>query len=219
MKHFAAAFLVLSVLAAPSLAVAQAEEKPSKDKAESASQQAELMKVMTELLDEAKQLRREVNQLKAEVSAGRREGERERHGRVEDEERRERRVEGTREREREGEGLERRGGREGEKAAKKRRKGEPEAIVLKSSGIVRAVSQEGKARSLTFTVKEEGKEMEMTCVMGEATTNTLNDKEVELEDLKPGDFVVCEYVLKGEKMTAVAQAIAAKRGTVLEGGK
>jgi hypothetical protein len=172
---------------------AEGERPPGADKGkpEDALRQRDLLEMIKELQDEVRQLRREVDQLKAEKAAGH-----------------------TRER---GEG-EVSARKEAKERKKKGHKGE-ETVLLKSSGVIKEVTRDGKAQKVIFTVKEDGKEMEMTCVLGEATQITLNDKEAQFDDLKPGDYVECEYVLKGEKMVAVARTVTAKRGTVLEKGK
>jgi hypothetical protein len=198
----------------------------AKDKQEGISQQANLMEAIKQLQDEVKQLRRELNQIKAERSAGREGGEREQRS-----EGRNRDGEGIeRERPKDGEGLEGRGpGDEevfekrkaktrGDRASKKR-KGLPEAVNLQSSGVIKEVTEEGKAQKLTLSVKEDGKEMELVCVLGEGTQIMLNGKEAEFEDLKPGDYAECEYILKGDKMVAVARVITAKRRPGVEQAK
>ena len=176
-----------------------------KEKADDASRQRELLEVIKELQDEVRQLRREVDQLKAEKAAGR-----ERPGRVGEGDE-DRGVEGRKE----GDESLRKAGKE----RKKKGHRDGEAVLLKSAGVITEVTHEGKAQKITFTVKEEGKAMDMTCVMGEATEITLDGKEAQFDDLKAGDYVVCEYILKGEKMVAVARVVTAKRGMVLKKGE
>jgi len=205
----AAVLVVLMLFGAQRVRAQQAPkaegERPAqagKEKADDASRQRELLEVIKELQDEVRQLRREVDQLKAQNAAGK-----ERPGRV-------------------GEGDEERGAegrKEGDeslrKAGKERKKKghrDGEAVLLKSAGVITEVTHEGKAQKLTFTVKEGGKVMDMTCVLGEATEITLDGKEAQFNDLKAGDSVECQYILKGEKMVAVARVVTAKRGTVLE---
>ena len=208
----AAVLVVLMLFGAQRVRAQQAPkaegERPAqagKEKADDASRQRELLEVIKELQDEVRQLRREVDQLKAQNAAGK-----ERPGRV---------GEGD-----EGRGAEER--KEGDesvrKAGKERKKRGPrdgEAVLLKSAGVITEVTHEGDAQKITFTVKEGAKVMDMTCVMGEATPITLNGKEAEFDDLKAGDYVVCEYVLEGKKLVAVAHRVAAKRGMVLKRGE
>jgi hypothetical protein len=174
---------------------AQEPQKPEAGKVlpDDAARQRELLDIIKQLQDEVRQLRRELDQLKAERAADRekprRLGEEDEHA------------------------------RKAEKQRKKKAYRDGETPLLKSSGVIKDVSSEGKAQRITFVVKEDGKAEDMTCVLGEATPITLDGKEAAFDDLKVGDYVEVEYILKGEKLSAVARSISAKRGTVLEKGK
>lgn len=212
MKLLSVAFVIVCVLASPCRIVAQVTEKPNNEKPPVAAPQTDLMRLISELLDEVKQLRREVNQLRAEVSANLRDEKGERRRRIQDEAYIGRRADDEDDEHQ----LEKRRDREAEK---KRRKVVPEAIPLKSVGVIKDMNPAGKSQRLTLTVIEDGKEMTLDLVLGEATVITLDGKVAKFEELKPGDHVECEYILKGEKLAAVARSIVARRGTTLQGGK
>jgi Cu/Ag efflux protein CusF len=77
----------------------------------------------------------------------------------------------------------------------------------KCEGTIKKVDCE--AKTITCTVKEGDAEKEMACSVAEDAKITLNGNEAKLGDLKEGDKVSCEYVMKDDKM--VAKTIAATR--------
>ncbi len=221
---FLAAACFCAVVAAPGQDPLHAQEAV-RDAAPGAAdkdkpREADIMALIMQLQDEVKQLRRELNQIKAERATGAAREERER---TEREGREHPEREGARKRDEAGERDERDADAAArdklrKKERKTRKEGLPEGVELKSAGVLKEAAAGAKGGKITFVVKEDGKDMEMTCVLSEGAVITLNGNAVELADLRPGDHIECQYVLKGEKMVAVARSVAAKRGSAMEKG-